>query len=62
MDAIELFDNYIFELEELFGELLQFIEEDQVLGAGKVFSEMRALLTKWEHNYLTKVREAVQGG
>lgn len=61
MDVIELFDNYIYEVEEKMGELFQFIEEDQIIQVSKTFSELRALLTRWEHDYLTKIRKVVQG-
>lgn len=61
MDVIEHFDNYIYELEDIYSDLLQHIEEDQFIQVNKKFSEMRALLTRWEHDYLTKIREAVQG-
>ena len=61
MDVIENFDGYIIELEDHLFELYNFLEEDQFVQACNMFSKIRALLTMWEHDYLTKLKGAFKG-
>ena len=59
MDVSEHFDNYLVELDDLLFDLIQAIGEDQFLIISKKFTEIRTLMTSWEHDYLTKIKEAV---
>ena len=59
MDVIENFDHYLVEIDDLMFDLLEAINEDQFLVVSKKFTEIRTLMTSWEHDYLTKVRKAV---
>ena len=59
MDVIENFDHYIVELDDLLFDLYSFIQDDQFIMVSKKFSELRALFTEMEHDYLTKIKDAV---
>ena len=59
MDVIENFDHYIVELDDLLFDLYSFIQDDQFIIVSKKFSELRALFTEMEHDYLTKIKDAV---
>ena len=61
MDVSEYFDNYLVAMDDLMFDLIQAIGEDQFLVISKKFTELRTLLTSWEHDYLTKLKEVVKG-